>query len=53
MDKRTLAYNLLLAGLLFVAAVHTAVALFYGTGLADVGVLVVGVVLVGFALVNL
>jgi hypothetical protein len=54
MDKRQLAYNLILGALLFVATAHTLLAAFvFDTGLADVGVLVIGVVLVGLVLVNL
>ena len=53
MDKRRLAYTLLLVGVLFVAVAHAVVAtLFFETGLADVSLLVGAVALVGLALVN-
>jgi len=54
MEKRRLAANLLLGGLLFVAVVHTVLALFvFETGLADVGALLIGAVLIGLLAVNL
>ncbi|WP_255150270.1 hypothetical protein [Halorarius halobius] len=53
MDKRTLAYNLLIGAVLLVAVAHTAIAFVFSTGLADVGALVIAVGLVGLALVNL
>lgn len=53
MEKRRLAYSLLLVGVLFVAGVHAALAtLFFETGLTSVSLLVAGVALVGLALVN-
>jgi cytochrome bd-type quinol oxidase subunit 1 len=53
MDKRRLAYSLLLVGVLFVAVAHGIIAtLFFGTGLSDVSLLVGAVALAGLAIVN-
>jgi hypothetical protein len=53
MDKRTLAKNLALVGLAFVAVFHTVLSLYFETDLTIVGVAVLIVVGVGLLVVNL
>ena len=52
MDKRRLAYTLLLVGVTFVALLHTALAYAFDTGLEGIGVLVAGLGLFGVLFVN-
>ncbi len=52
MDKRRLAYTLLLVGVTFVALLHTALAYAFDTGLEGVGVLVAGLGVLGVLFVN-
>ena len=53
MDKRRLAYNLLLVGLGFVALLHAALSVVFETGLATVSAAVGIMTLVGLLVVNL
>jgi len=53
MDKRTLAKNLALVGLAFVAVFHTVLSFYFETDLTIVGVAVLIVVGVGLLVVNL
>ncbi|MFD1512427.1 hypothetical protein [Halomarina rubra] len=53
MEKRTLAKNLALLGLAFVALLHTGLSLYFDTDLMVVGVAILIVVVVGLLLVNL
>ncbi|MWG36866.1 hypothetical protein [Halomarina oriensis] len=53
MDKRTLAKNLALVGLGFVAVLHTALSFYFDTNLAIVGAAILIVVFVGLLVVNL
>ena len=52
MDKRRLAYTLLLVGVTFVALLHTALAYAFDTGLKGIGVLVAGLGVLGVLFVN-
>jgi hypothetical protein len=53
MQKRKLAYTLLLVGLMFVGVVHFVLATFaFDTGLDDVGILIAGLAFFGILLVN-
>jgi hypothetical protein len=52
MDKRRLAYTLLLVGVTFVALLHTALAFAFGTGLEEIGLLVAGLGVFGVLFVN-
>jgi hypothetical protein len=51
MDKRRLAYTLLLVGVTFVALLHTALAFVFDTGLEWIGVLVAGLGVFGILFV--
>jgi hypothetical protein len=53
MDKRRLAYNLLLVGLGFVALLHMALSFAFDTGLATVSGGVAILALVGLVVINL
>jgi hypothetical protein len=53
MDKRTLAKNLVLVGLAFVALAHTALSFYFETNLQIVGVALLVIVGVGLLVVNL
>lgn len=52
MDKRRLAYTLLLVGVTFVALLHTALAFVFDTGLEWIGVLVAGLGVFGILFVT-
>ena len=52
MDKRKLAYTLLLGGITAVALLHIVLALAFDTGLAEIGALVAGLGVFGILFVN-
>lgn len=52
MDKRRLGLNLLIVGLVFLAALHVVLGLAFGTGLSQLSLLAIVVLLVVLVVVN-
>ncbi|WP_331233791.1 hypothetical protein [Natronorarus salvus] len=52
MDKRRIAYSVLLLGVVFVGMIHTIADLTFGTGLSGVGIAAIVLALAGLVVVN-
>jgi len=52
MDKRRIAYSVILLGVAFVGVIHTIADMAFGTGLTGIGLVAIFLALVGLVVVN-